>query len=150
MEDRKEILDLLQDLAQTCRDGQEGYRNAALHIQAPELHRYFDEQSLERARFAGEIEEEVQRLGKPDPKRTGTVGGTIHRAWINLKAGLGGGDLAILSAVEAGEDTAKEKYEKIFEHHLPESIAALLRQQHQSVLAAHDYVKMARDRRKAA
>jgi uncharacterized protein (TIGR02284 family) len=101
MDDRKEILDLLQDLVQTCRDGQEGYRNAALHIQDPELHRYFDEQSLERARFAGEIEEEVQRLGKPDPKRTGTVAGSIHRAWINLKAGLGGGDLAILSAVEA-------------------------------------------------
>jgi len=150
MNDRQEVINLLQDLAQLCRDGQEGYRNSAEQVKAPELRKFFNEQSLQRGSFAGEIEQEIQRLGEADPKRSGTVAGSVHRAWINLKAALGGGDLAILNSVESGEDAAKEDYEKAFAEDLPESVQLILRKQYQSVLAAHDFVKRARDVRKAA
>jgi uncharacterized protein (TIGR02284 family) len=150
MEDRKDIIDFLQGLAQTCRDGQEGYRAAAEHIKDSALRSFFNQQTLERARFAGELEEAIQRLGKGDPNRSGTFAGTVHRAWLNLKTGLGAGDDEILSSVEAGEDEAKESYKKAIVEDLPANIAGLIRNQHQAVLAAHDYVKAARDARKAA
>ena len=36
----------------------------------------------------------------------------MHRAWIDTKVALGGGDKTILESVEAGEDRAKEAYQK--------------------------------------
>lgn len=45
---------------------------------------------------------ELNRDGEPD--NTGSVGGALHRGWIDMKSALGGGDHAILAATETGED----------------------------------------------
>ena len=92
----------------------------------------------------------MQRLGEHDPDRKGSVGGALHRAWADLKANLGGGDQAILNSVEQGEDTAKQAYEKAIREPLPSNISAVVRQQAQSIYAAHDQAKRFRDRLKAA
>jgi len=150
MENNKRVIEVVEELIETCRDGQNGYREAAEHIKDPELRSFFNDQSTERARFAGELENEVQRLGERDPNRKSSVTGTLHRAWMDLKASLGGGDEAILNSAEQGEDEAKAAYEKAQREPLPQNILGIIRQQAQSVFAAHDHVKMLRDRRKAA
>ena len=144
------VINVLEELIETNRDGQNGYRDAAEHIKDPELRNFFNQQSTERARFAGELEGEVQRLGEPDPKRKGSASGALHRAWLDLKANLGGGDHAILNSVEQGEDTAKKAYEKAIAEQIPQNLATIVRRQAQSIFAAHDRVKMIRDSRKAA
>ena len=63
---------------------------------------------------------------------------------------MGAGDKAILESVEAGEDRAKEAYQKAMTSDLPESIALIVRRQAASVQAAHDKVKTLRDAAKAA
>jgi uncharacterized protein (TIGR02284 family) len=148
--DHKEVIDVLEDLIQTNRNGQNGYRDAAEHVTDTELRSFFNEQSLERARFAGQLEDEAIRLGKHDVEREGSTSAAIHRAWIDLKANMGGGELSILSSVESGEDNAKKQYEEALQKKLPEDLQGIIRQQAQSVFAAHDQVKMLRDRRKAA
>lgn len=148
--DNKHVIDVLEKLVETCRDGQNGYRDAAEHIDEPEIRAFFNEQSTERARFAGELENEIIRHGKHDPERKGSATAGLHRRWIDLKASLGGGEESILSSVEAGEDDAKKQYEKAIAENLPEDLKGMLRQQAQSVVAAHDHVKLLRDRRKAA
>lgn len=144
------VISVLDELIETCRDGQNGFREAAEHVKSPELRTFFNEQSTERARFAGELEAEVQRLGERDPNRTGSVAGALHRAWLDLKSNLGAGDQGILNSAEQGEDSAKKAYEKALAEPLPQNLLSIIRRQAQSIFAAHDRVKMVRDRLKAA
>jgi uncharacterized protein (TIGR02284 family) len=147
---QNDTISVVENLIETCKDGQKGYQDAAHHVKRADLKTYFNEQSLERSRFAGELEAELIRLGKPDKKVSGSVGGALRRAWIDTKVSLGGGDKTILDSVEAGEDTAKEAYEKAVTGDLPEDIAQIVRRQASSVQRAHDKVKMLRDTAHAA
>ena len=99
--DKDNAISVLEELIQTCKDGQKGYQEAASKVKRSRLKTYFNEQSLERSRFAGELEAELIRLGKPDKKVSGSVVGSLHRAWIDTKVGLGGGDKTILDWLEA-------------------------------------------------
>jgi uncharacterized protein (TIGR02284 family) len=148
--DENNAISVVESLIETCKDGQKGYQDAASHVKRSDLKTYFNEQSLERSRFAGELEAELIRLGKPDKKVSGSVSGTLRRAWIDTKVSLGGGDKTILESVEAGEDNAKENYEKAVTGDLPENIAQIVRRQAASVQKAHDKVKSLRDAAKAA
>jgi len=148
--DQNKAIDVLQDLIETCKDGQKGYLDAASHVKRPDLKTYFNEQGLERGRFAEELNAELIRLGKPDEKPSGSVTGALHRAWIDTKVGMGAGDKAILESVEAGEDSAKDAYQKAVTGDLPENIAQIVRRQAASVQQAHDKVKSLRDAAKAA
>jgi uncharacterized protein (TIGR02284 family) len=148
-----ETVDVLQELIETCRDGENGFRESAEKLTDPEMKSFFLQQSTERARFARELEEQVRAFGgEVEPlEEEGSISGALHRGWIDLKAALGGGDAAILGAAETGEDSAKETYEKaINEGELPASALELVRRQFESIRAAHDRVKLWRDRKKAA
>ena len=74
----------------------------------------------------------------------------MHRAWLDTKANLGGGDKTILESVEAGEDTAKDTYNKALRGTLPSTLMEIVRRQAASVQQAHDKVTMLRDEVKAA
>jgi uncharacterized protein (TIGR02284 family) len=141
---------VLEDLIETCKDGQKGYQDAASHVKRSDLKTYFNEQSLERSRFAGELEAELVRLGKPYKKVSGSVSASLHRAWIDTKVALGAGDHSILESVEAGEDRAKKSYDKAVTSDLPENIAQIVRRQAAAVQVAHDKAKNLRDMAKAA
>ena len=62
---------VIEDLIETCKDGQKDYQDAASHVKRSDLKTFFKERSLERSRFAGELEAELIRLGKPDKKLPG-------------------------------------------------------------------------------
>jgi uncharacterized protein (TIGR02284 family) len=149
MLDVQELVGILEKLIETCRDGQAGYREAAEHIDNPELKGFFNEQSIERAQFAGQLESEVQRLGEMEPQRRGSAGAALHRAWIDLKSNLGAGDQAILSSVEQGEDVARKAYEDTLKKDLPQHIANVIRSQAESIFAAYDHIKLLHQKRAA-
>ncbi len=148
--DKDKVVSVLEDLIETCKDGQKGYQDAASHAKRPDLKTYFNEQSMERSRFAGELEVELPRMGEPDKKVTGSASAALHRAWIDTKVSLGGGDKQILESVEQGEDNAKETYQKALSESLPANIAETVRRQAASVQKAHDKVKGLRDTAEAA
>lgn len=138
-------IDILEKLIETCRDGQNGYRDAAEHIKDPTIRAWFNEQSLTRARFAGELENQVQRLGKADPTRSGSVSGAVHRRWFDLKEKIAGNDHSVLEEVERGEDVAKHAYQDALQSALPSDVLQIVQQQAESVFAAHDRAKVLRD-----
>jgi uncharacterized protein (TIGR02284 family) len=148
--DENNAISVVENLIETNRDAQKGYQDAAQHVKAPDLKTFFNEQSAERARFAQELQAELAKLGKPDKKVSGSAGGALHRAWIDTKANLGGGDKTILESVEGGEDKAKDTYNKALSGTLPPSLAEIVRRQAVSVQRAHDRVRMLRDQAKAA
>jgi uncharacterized protein (TIGR02284 family) len=144
------VADVIRELINTNRDGEKGYQDAAKHAKAAELQSFFRQQASERTRFAGQLETELSRLGDQSGKKeSGHVTAAMHRGWIDLKQGFGGGDHSLLESVEQGEDAAKESYQKAMQTALPESVATLVREQAQAIMAVHDKVKVMRDRRAA-
>lgn len=148
--DRDDVISILEDLIETCRDGQNGYRQAAEHIKNPGIRTWFNEQSIARSQFAGELEGHVQRLGKADPDRSGSISGALHRQWFDLKEKITGSDESVLAEVERGEDNAKHNYEDALKKNLPADVRSIVERQAQSVFAAHDRAKMLRDQQKNA
>ena len=138
-------ISVVENLIETCHDGEKGYKDAASHAKRTDLKTFFTEQGAQRARFADELQLELSKLGKPEKKESGTVGGAMHRAWIDTKVAVGGGDKTILESVEKGEDSAKENYEKALNGALPPSVLEIVRRQASSVLNTHDRVKGLRD-----
>lgn len=148
--DNARTIKVLQELVDTCRDGQNGYRDAADHITDSHLREFFNRQSLARAGFAGELELEIIRLGKADPDTSGSAAAAIHRAWIDFKSELGGGDAAILASVESGENSAKATFDKALqEANLSEDLATVVRRQLAGIVAAHDHIRSLRDAKAA-
>jgi uncharacterized protein (TIGR02284 family) len=141
----KEVEDALRSVIQILIDGQEGFQKIAEHLKDETLRRYFAAESLKRAQFRGDIEEALHLEGVHDVNESGTVGGTVNRAWGDIKAHLGGGDHALLETAESGEDAAKKAYQEVLEKELPLPIKQLLVTQSAHIQISHDYVKAARD-----
>jgi uncharacterized protein (TIGR02284 family) len=149
MADNSKTLDVLYELVEVCKDGETGYAHAAGIVSDTKLKSYFQEQSLERARFVQDLKQASEGLGDK-PETSGSVTATLHRLWFEAKADLGLGDQSVLNSVEQGEDRAKHAYENALKEDLPDNIRGLLQQHAQSVFAAHDYVRDLRDKEKAA
>ncbi|MFN0140412.1 MAG: ferritin-like domain-containing protein [Pyrinomonadaceae bacterium] len=142
-----DTISTLNGLIEICKDGQQGFKEAAEGVENSQLKTTFYEFSQQRAEFAGVLQESVRRLGG-DPETSSSVAGAMHRAWVDLKAALtGGSEEAILNECERGEDYAKDAYIKACDEPLPADIASIVKQQSQSVLAAHNRI---RDLRNAA
>jgi uncharacterized protein (TIGR02284 family) len=128
--DLDETIDLLNDLVKTLRDDQEGFRDAAEHVRDKDLKIIFMAFSTERAKFLGELQNEIERLGIPDPANSGTVTGLLRRGWMNLKAALASNrDEAIIEECEKAEDAAIERYGKVLSHNMPRYIREMLEKQ---------------------
>ncbi len=139
------VISTLNGLIETCKDGQQGFTEAAEGVDRSDLKSLFYEFSQQRSQFAGELQSLVQSLGG-DPERSGSVSGAIHRGWMNLKAAVAGNDeKAILNECERGEDSAKNAYKAALAQALPGYIAETVQTQYTSVLQAHDRIKALRD-----
>ncbi len=147
--DNDDVISTLNGLIETCRDGQQGFKEAAEGVGRSDLKTVFYEYSQQRASFVGDLQALVQTLGG-DPENSGSITGTLHRSWINLKAAITGkDDTAILDEAERGEDAAKSAYKNALEMKLPSHIQSTIQSQYTSVQEAHDTVKALRDAAKA-
>ena len=142
---------VLKDVISILADGQEGFQAIGEDLEDDTLKRYFLAESLKRARFKGELEDVLIKHGYADAfKEGGSFAGSLHRTWGDFKSKMGGGDATLLDTAEQGEDHAKAAYDKALKANLPLPIHQLLSEQAAHVQTAHDYVKRARDSRKAA
>ena len=149
MAQKKEMVSTVNSLIETLKDGQEGFRQAAEAVKDAGLKSLFSEYSMERSRFAGELQAELRQLGDAEPEDSSSVAGSIHRAWINLKAALtSGDDHAILAECERGEDSAVSEYKKAMEADLSSPLRETVSRQYDKVKLAHDRVRELRDARK--
>jgi uncharacterized protein (TIGR02284 family) len=149
-EKNQETERVLLDVIKALQDGQKGFADIGEHLKNDTLKRYFLAESLKRANFRAELENELHRAGMADVKESGTAAGALHRAWGDLKAKFGSGDHELLASAEQGEDVAKKAYKDALEHDLPLPVRQLLTEQQAHVDSSHDYVKSHRDARAAA
>ena len=140
-----DVISTLNGLIQTCVDGEEGFRTAAEAVEASDTKTFFYENSQERVRFAGALQELVRSLGG-NPEHTGTFTGAIHRGWMDLKAAIAGNDQRdVLSECERGEDSAKKEYRNALDEPLPTNVKSIVQTQCDSILRTHDRVRGLRD-----
>jgi uncharacterized protein (TIGR02284 family) len=147
--DREKIVSTIEKLIDQCRDGEEGYADAAKHIHNSELKQVFVDHSRERARFAAELEAELEKQGRWQTTRQGSVTGMVERTAFDIKRALGGDDAAVLQALEHYEDHARDAYLQALGENLPDDVAGLLRSQAQAVYGAHQQMKLLRERKAA-
>ncbi len=137
----KDVISTLNTLIETCRDGEQGFRTAAENLKDTQVKSFFTEKAQERAKFAEELKEEVQRLGgRPD--EGGSTAGAAHRGWMNIKAAVTGhDDTRIIAEAERGEDVAVATYQTALEQPLPPAVESVVSRQYTHVKEAHDRVR---------
>ncbi|MBA2743019.1 MAG: PA2169 family four-helix-bundle protein [Chthoniobacterales bacterium] len=150
MSQNKEVISTLNSVIETLKDGQEGFRQASEAVKDSQLKSLFNELSLQRSKFAGELQNHIVQMGDSEPETTSSTAGALHRAWINMKSAISSqDDHAILSECERGEDSAVAEYKKAMEAELPSPARDILSRQYSEVKAAHDRVKALRDASKS-
>lgn len=146
----EEVISTLNGLIETCKDGQDGFKDAAEGVERSDLKSLFYECSQQRSQFVGELQSLVRELGG-DPEQSGSFTAALHRGFIDIKSIVTGKDeTAILNECERGEDIAKAAFQKAAEQDLPANVKTTVQNQFNTVKTTHDKIRDLRDSAKAA
>lgn len=139
------VVSVASDLIERCKDGREGFRKAAEDVKDQDLKSLFQEYALQRDKMITELQNELHKLGKTQDE-SGSISGTVHRAWIDLKSALSTNDRKrILEECERGEDYAVSAYKKAAKEDLPQPFSEIVNSQFERVQSAHDHIRELRD-----
>jgi uncharacterized protein (TIGR02284 family) len=148
MENKKEIIETLNDLIKIQNDRIVGYERAIKESteKDADLKVLYASMIAESHKMKIALAMEVQVLGADAEKGT-TAGGKIYRAWMDVKAIFTGHDRhAVLANCEAGEDAALAAYKTALRHEgLPAYLREILSEQQDELRSSHDEVRAFRD-----
>jgi len=128
----------LDDLIVTLIDSIKGFENSAEATEAGKYRSFFTEMASDR-RSAVELLKAASRAEGGTPAESGSVAGTLHRRFEDLRSALGGGDEAVVKEVERGEDYLKEEFERVLgDDRMSPAALAAVREAYTSVRKGHD------------
>ncbi len=141
--------EVLSDLIKINNDRADGFDKAIKDLGDgdSDLKTVFEQYSQQSRRFAQELIAEAAKTGG-DADTSNSVSGTIHRAWLDVKAVFTGHDRkAVLQECERGEDAIKKAYNDALapQGGLTPEISSAVRNQSVEIRAAHDKIKALRD-----
>ena len=79
--DKDDVIATLNELIETSRDGEEGFRTCADRVKSSQLKQMFEQAASRCAQAVNELQAQVRALGG-DPERRGSVSGSLHSAWV--------------------------------------------------------------------
>jgi len=144
-----EVIGHLNDLIETCKDGEKGFRAAAIRVgedDEPQLRTVLNLYAQQRAGFVAELQNEILHRGG-EPVESGHVSATFRRGWLEVVSALkvgpdyaGDGDYEsdILATCEAGEKAAMENYEDILKKMLPSDLLSIVDNQYREIRQARE------------
>ncbi len=138
--------EVLNDLIEINNDRIKGFEKASKDLEGndTDLKAIFDKLASDSRQNASELR---SLAGSTDDQDTSVLG-SLHRAWIDIKASFSGHDRkSILEECERGEDAIKKAYKSAMEdsNELDASVVSVLSRQKQAVDAGHDQIKALRD-----
>ena len=134
----------VRNLIQVNRDAKKGLAAAADAFGDEYLNERFRDLSGESGRF---VEELIAAAPPADLGETGSITGTLRRAWIEVNAATAS-DAAILEDAEAAEDRVSAAYAAALTADLSQSVDAVVRRQYEEVRVRRDEVRALRDARR--
>lgn len=138
-------IDKLQTLIRANIDSYDGFREAADQIEDAALVTLFRELAQERSALASELQNYVDWNGA-EAREEGSYAAAVHRAWIDVRSAVTGGDAAnILAEAERGEDSIKNAYEDVLKDTSGSAMNDVLQKQYATIKAGHDRVRDLRD-----
>ena len=141
------VLETLKLLAESSRDGELGFREAAGHSRHAGAGRV--------VRTIGAIRAPTLRpIGKPRSRsavapwtKSGTVIGAAHRVWLQIRSLFGGAsDATLLAECERGLDTLAQCYRQALQSNLPAPLHAAAQCQFEATQRHHDHIRRLRAR----
>ena len=146
--ENNEVVDTLNTLIETSRDGDNGFTACAEDAKDASLRAYFTICATRCRESVHTLEEVVKNYGGT-PEQLGSVLGSINRAWLNLRTAISSNsDLAVLEECERAEDVAIRAYQHALENDLPVDVEAVVRIQLNGAQENHDRVRALRDERR--
>lgn len=148
--DNDEVISTLNDLIETSRDGEEGFRTCADDVNDLQLKAFFAKRAQRCAAAVTELQDLVLAYGG-NPETSGGLGAAAHRRWIDIKSLITGkDDRAVLKECERGEDFAVSSYRRALEKNLPVEVRGIVERQYQGVLQNHEEVRRMQDQYRSA
>ena len=142
--DKDDVIATLNDLIETSRDGEEGFRTCADAVKSIQLKETFRQAAGRCAQAVSELQAKVRSLGG-DPERRGSVSGSLHRAWVDLKSRITGMDeTAVLAECERGEEVAQRTYQDALSKDLPADVRSMVERQYHGVIQHQERVRQLR------
>jgi len=139
------IVNTLNGLIETCKDGEYGFRNSAEHARSAQLQQVFWTLASDYRQAVMDLQSLVIQHGGT-AEDSGSTGGALHRGWIAVKNALTGHtDLSILDECERGEDITLESYRKALKKDLPIAERSIVEEQYENVKHHHTQVRNLRD-----
>jgi uncharacterized protein (TIGR02284 family) len=127
----------LNRLIEICRDGELGFGSAATHVADSDVKALFFEIAAQREHFIRELLPHAHRLGGAT-ETDGTVAGTLHRGWINIRDTLSQhDDSAIIKEAERGERAALAVFQDAIDGLLPPESRELIETQLAAIQHTH-------------
>ncbi len=149
METTTKANEVISDLIEINNDRSDGFKRALKDLGDGDfdLKTLFEQYSTQSREFAQELTAlGVQRGADTDAGNSAS--GTLHRAWIEVKALFTGHDRkAVLQECERGEDAIKKAYREALmpESQLSSEAIQLITRQSQAINEGHDRIKALRD-----
>ena len=139
--DRDEIISTLNELIETCKDGEEGFLACVQKVTSQRLKSIFEEKAMRCATGAMQLRNKVREWGG-EPERGGSTAGALHRGWMHFKSSLVGmDDNSVLAECERGEAFAQRAYERALRKDLPPDLRRVVEAQYREVKANHGQVR---------
>jgi len=130
-EDVKKIEKKLQEVIEKNEDAIKGFQKAAENSDDNAIESYFTGRIEQRKQFLVQLKNAASELDLGDSDIDGSAAGSMHRAWMDVKAFLSGDDdEAMLEEAVRGDKSAIEEYNKVIaETYVPARIKEILREQ---------------------
>jgi uncharacterized protein (TIGR02284 family) len=144
-----DVINTLNELIETSRDGEYGFKACAEHTTTTDLKTLFRKRAEQCRDCAAELRGHVLRLGG-EPVTSGSGGGALHRGWVAVRGTLSGySDRAMLEECERGEEAAVARYRKALKTSMPSDVHTLVQQQLEGAQTSHGQIKTLHDQQPA-
>ena len=142
---KDDAISTLNNLISIAKDGVKGMSSAAENAKSPALKTTLGRLSGEREQVATQLQGLVRSLGG-EPDDSGTILGTAHRTFMNMKDAVTGYDDAkLLVECERGEDYAVQQFRAAVREGLPSGVGPRVESCLHQVKKSHDEIKSLRN-----
>lgn len=146
----EDTIDTLNDLIETSKDGEYGFRTSAEASRSTDIQQLFTRRADECRQAVAELQALVVQLGGT-PEDSGSTAGAMHRGWVAVKSALSTAtEKSVLEEAERGEDVAMNNYRDALASDLTPAARALVELQMEGVKRNHAQLRMLRDQARAA